>query len=174
MPEPVLYQGNPSLCQSCGPLDNSSPVFIRRAVGSDLQKEGSHNGCLQLRLGGSVWGQPDIWLLVDPWATYQLHINCLEMMAVCLALKTFLTALKGHHSLVRLDKTTVIAYTNHQGSLRSHPLYRMARRLLGKLNQAHAFQGQCSSRRMEATIPVSSNYLVCLQQGWGGPLRLQR
>ncbi len=61
---------------------------------------------------------------------WHLHINCVEMMAVCLALKTFLPALKGHHVLDRSDKTTVVAYINHQGSLRSRPLHRMTRRLL--------------------------------------------
>ncbi len=46
----LLYQGNPSLCQSCGPLDNFSPVSIRRTFGNDLQEEGSHDRRLQLRL----------------------------------------------------------------------------------------------------------------------------
>ncbi len=36
----------------------------------------------------------------------------------------------GHHVLVRSDSMTVVAYINHQGGLRSHSLYRMARRLL--------------------------------------------
>lgn len=40
------------------------------------------------------------------------------MMAVCLALKTFLLALKGQHVLVRLDNTTVVDYINHQGRLK--------------------------------------------------------
>lgn len=66
------------------------------------------------------------------WSIHEqhLHINCVEMMAVCLALKTFLPALKGHRILVRSDNTTVVAYINHQGGLRSCPLYRMTRCLL--------------------------------------------
>ncbi|CAM4610191.1 unnamed protein product [Leuciscus chuanchicus] len=59
-----------------------------------------------------------------------LHINCLEMKAVCLALKAFLSNLKGHHVLVRTDSTSVVAYINHQGGGRSGNLYAMARDLL--------------------------------------------
>lgn len=40
------------------------------------------------------------------------HINCLEMMEVFLALKTFLPAFKGHHILVYSGNTTVVAFIN--------------------------------------------------------------
>ncbi len=66
------------------------------------------------------------------WSTTEqcLHINCLEMLAVLQALKTFLQALRGHHVLARSDSMTVVAYIKRQGDLRSHSPYRMARRLL--------------------------------------------
>ncbi len=66
------------------------------------------------------------------WTTHErcLHINCHEMMAVCLALKTSQPALRGHHVLVRSDNTTMIADISHQGGLRSRPLHRMTWRLL--------------------------------------------
>ncbi len=35
-PGAVLHQGKPSLCQSCGPLDNLLPVSSRRGVGTAL------------------------------------------------------------------------------------------------------------------------------------------
>ncbi len=49
------------------------------------------------------------------------HINCLEMMALFLALKYFLQELRGYHVLVRL---------NHQGGLRSRRLNRLAQQVL--------------------------------------------
>ena len=51
------------------------------------------------------------------------HINCLELLAVSLALKHFLPFLKGQHVLVRTDNTTVVAYVNRQGGLRSCHLH---------------------------------------------------
>ncbi len=49
------------------------------------------------------------------------HINCLEMMALFLALKYFLQELRGYHVLVRI---------NHQGGLRSRRLNRLAQQVL--------------------------------------------
>ncbi len=73
-PGMASYQGRPSLCQSCGPLDDLSSVSSRREVRADLQKEGSYNGCLQLRLGRPVGVQSSVRLLVSPRAAsaYQL------------------------------------------------------------------------------------------------------
>ncbi|GAA6064854.1 uncharacterized protein LOC113526632, partial [Tachysurus ichikawai] len=58
------------------------------------------------------------------------HINCLEMMAVFLGLKHFLPDLGDRHVLVRTDNTAVVSYINHQGGLRSRPLYKLARAVL--------------------------------------------
>ncbi len=58
------------------------------------------------------------------------HINCLEMLAVFLALKNFLAGLRGHHVLVRSDNTSVVSYLNHQGGLRSRPLCKLACQIL--------------------------------------------
>lgn len=57
------------------------------------------------------------------------HINCLELLAVHLALKHFLPWLRGHHVLVRTDNSTVVAYINRQGGLRSPQLHTLAHRL---------------------------------------------
>ncbi len=50
------------------------------------------------------------------WKNHHLswHINCLEMMAVFLALKNFLADLRGQHVLIRSDNTSVVSYINHQ------------------------------------------------------------
>ncbi len=58
------------------------------------------------------------------------HINCLEMLAVFRALKHFLPELRDRHVLVRTNNTAVVFYINHQGGLRSHPLYKLVHQIL--------------------------------------------
>ncbi len=55
------------------------------------------------------------------WTGPQLrwHINCLELLAVRLALSRLRGRLQRKDVLVRTDNTTTIAYINRQGSLRS-------------------------------------------------------
>ncbi|KAL0151133.1 hypothetical protein M9458_053646 [Cirrhinus mrigala] len=66
------------------------------------------------------------------WSGHQLtwHINCLEMLAVFRVLKHFLPDLRDRHVLVRTDNTAVVSYINHQGCLRSRPLYKLAHQIL--------------------------------------------
>ncbi|KAL0183526.1 hypothetical protein M9458_019222, partial [Cirrhinus mrigala] len=59
-----------------------------------------------------------------------IHINCLEMLAVCRALHFFLTDLKGHHVLVRSDSMTMVSYKNRQGGLSSKCLFTLVKGLL--------------------------------------------
>lgn len=47
-----------------------------------------------------------------------------------LALKLFLSLLRGFHVLVRMDSMSVVSYLNHQGGLCSRPLCRLARQIL--------------------------------------------
>ncbi|KAI2654634.1 Uridylate kinase [Labeo rohita] len=55
--------------------------------------------------------EPLIWA----WCGHHLtwHINCLEMLAVFLALKQFLPDLRDRHVSVRTDNTAVVSYINH-------------------------------------------------------------
>ncbi len=94
-----------------------------------------------------------------------------EMMAVSLALKTFLSALKGHHVLVQLHNTTVVAYINHQGGLRSRPLHRMTRRLLLWVQEE-----LLSLRAVHVPVILNQGESQTVQmiQGRGRPLRLRR
>ncbi|KAI2645044.1 ORF V: Enzymatic polyprotein [Labeo rohita] len=66
------------------------------------------------------------------WRGHQLswHINCLEMLPVFQALKHFLPDLRDRHVLVRTNNTAVVSYINHQGGLRSRPLYKLAHQIL--------------------------------------------
>ncbi|KAI2651032.1 ORF V: Enzymatic polyprotein [Labeo rohita] len=46
----------------------------------------------------------------------QWHINCLELLAVLLALRRFRPTLRHKHVLVRTDSTATVAYINRQGA----------------------------------------------------------
>ncbi len=69
---------------------------------------------------------------VGLWTGPQLqwHINCLELLAVWLALRRFRTLLHEKHILVRSDNTATVVYINHQGDLRSRRMSQLARHLL--------------------------------------------
>ncbi len=95
------------------------------------------------------------------WKDHHLswRINRLDMLAVFLALKNFLTDLRGHHVLVRSDNTSVVSYINHQGGLRSRPLCKLAcqillwsqRKLLSpQYRSRHPFETGAEARGMEA------------------------
>ncbi|KAI2663241.1 ORF V: Enzymatic polyprotein [Labeo rohita] len=60
----------------------------------------------------------------------QWHINCLELLAVLLALCRFRPTLRHKHVLVRTDSTATVAYINRQGGLRSRRMSQLARHLL--------------------------------------------
>ncbi len=66
------------------------------------------------------------------WTGPQLHwhINCLELLAVHLALNRLKRRLRGEHVLVRPDNTATVAYINRQGGLRSRRMSQLARHLL--------------------------------------------
>ncbi|KAI2652009.1 GBF-interacting protein 1-like [Labeo rohita] len=116
-------QGNPSLHQNYGPLENLLPVYIRHPF-SRMVITNTYN---------SVWGALCKGRLAfGSWSNLEqnLHIKYLKMMPVFLALKTFLLALKGHHVLVCLDNMMVVAFINRQGGFRSRSLHSLAQRLL--------------------------------------------
>ncbi len=94
-------------------------VRVRQVVTTDASLT-SWGGIHEGRIVNGRWGQH----------LTNLHINYLEMLAVFLTLKHFLPFLKGHHVLVRTDNTTVVAYINRQGALRSLPLHMLARKLI--------------------------------------------
>ncbi len=66
------------------------------------------------------------------WTGPQLHwhINCLELLAVHLALNRLKRRSRGEHVLVRTDNTATGAYINRQGGLRSRRMSQLARHLL--------------------------------------------
>ncbi|XP_051505143.1 uncharacterized protein LOC127412641, partial [Myxocyprinus asiaticus] len=63
------------------------------------------------------------------------HINCLELLAILLALRRFRPLIQGNYVLVRTDSTAAVAYVNRQGGLRSRCMSQLARRLLLRSQQ---------------------------------------
>ncbi len=58
------------------------------------------------------------------------HIDCLELLAVLLALQRFQPLLLGKHMLVRTVNTATVSYINWQGCLRSRCMSQFACHLL--------------------------------------------
>ncbi len=78
--------------------------------------------------GAQCEGKPTFGL----WSEEEsgLHINCLEMLAVCRACHFFLPDIRGHHVLIRSDSRSVVSYINHQGGLVLKRLCTLAKGLL--------------------------------------------
>ncbi|KAI2645907.1 Papilin [Labeo rohita] len=57
-------------------------------------------------------------------------LDCLELLAVFLALRWFHLMLRGEHVLVRMDNMATVAYINRQGGLRSRRMLQLTRHLL--------------------------------------------
>lgn len=52
----------------------------------------------------------------------RMHINLLELQAVCEACKAFLPFIQSHHLIIVSENITIIFYINNQGGARSIPL----------------------------------------------------
>ncbi len=101
----------------------------RSAPGTGLQARCGLHRCLRQGLGGHVFNGLAV---SGVWTGPQLHwhINCLELLAVHLALNRLKRRLRGEHVLVRTDSTATVAYINRQGGLRSRRMSQLARHLL--------------------------------------------
>ncbi len=96
------------------------------------------------------WGATYNWhTLSGVWSGPQLrwHINCLKLLAVCLALSTLRGRLWGKDVLVRTDNTATIAYINRQGGLHSHCMSQLARHLPLWSQKQHSRSVQSGGRR---------------------------
>ncbi|KAL0192323.1 hypothetical protein M9458_010619, partial [Cirrhinus mrigala] len=91
-----------------------------------------------------------------------IHINCLEMLAVCRALHFFLQDLKGHHVLVLSDSMTVVSYINRQGGLSSKRLFTLVEGLLEQTEPGGRF---IRRRRRQLSLPI----VLFEEQGCVGP-----
>ncbi|KAI2650115.1 ORF V: Enzymatic polyprotein [Labeo rohita] len=92
---------------------------LNRLQCSNASKTGWGAVCNRQAASGS-WTGPQL----------QWHINCLELLAVLLALRRFLPMLCDKHVLVRADNVPTVAYINRQSGLRSRRMSQLARHLL--------------------------------------------
>jgi len=87
-------------------------------ITSDASLQGWGAVCKGTRTGGP-WGHPE----------QGMHINCLELLAATLAVKTFLKDLTGMTVLLQLDNQTAVAYINNMGGTVSPQLTDLAKTL---------------------------------------------
>ncbi len=120
--------------KSIRPTPNLHPVVRPFVLWAGVPLEPS----LQARCGlhrclRQGWGATFNGLAVSVvWTVPQLHctFNCLELLAVHLALSRLKRRLRGEHVLVRTDSTATVAYIKRQGDLRSRRMSQLARHLL--------------------------------------------
>ncbi|KAI2655623.1 Transposon Ty3-G Gag-Pol polyprotein [Labeo rohita] len=110
------------------PLDRHYVPTVRSSPGTGVQTHRCHHGCFQDRLGCHLQRAGSFRGLDRPRLFW--HINCLELLAVLLALRRFRPMIQGKHVLVRSDNTATVAYINHQGGVRSFRMSQLARHLL--------------------------------------------
>ncbi len=98
----------------------SDPLFLRAGVALE---QVSRHAVVFTDASATGWGATCNGQAVSGvWTGPQRHwhINCLELLAVYLALGCLKGPLRGKHVLVRTDNTATVAYINRQGGLRSH------------------------------------------------------
>ena len=95
---------------------------LRRSVQIAIQLDASLSGWGAVCKGVSTGG---LWSPQEQ----SLHINCLELLAADLALKSFLKDQKGVTVLLQLDNSTAVAYINNLGGTISPVLTALTRDL---------------------------------------------
>ncbi len=108
----------------------TDPLFLRAGV---LLEQVSRHAVVFTDASSTGWGATYNGHAVSGvWTGPQLrwHINCLELLAVRLALSCLRGRLRGKDVLVRTDNTATVEYINRQGGLRSHRISQLARHLL--------------------------------------------
>ena len=108
-----LEESNVLQGQPLHPIRHAVQVF------TDASKEGWGAHLNEFTARGS-WSVPES----------KLHINYLELKAVFLALREFQNLCVGRIVLVATDNTTVVAYINKEGGMRSGPLCALLWRIL--------------------------------------------
>ena len=108
-----LEESNVLQGQPLHPIKHALQIF------TDASKEG-WGAHLDEHIARGSWSLPES----------KLHINYLELKAVFLALKEFQDLCLGKIVLVATDNTTVVAYVNKEGGMRSGPLCALLWRIL--------------------------------------------
>ena len=126
------------------------PVKHALQIFTDASKEGWGARLNEFTARGS-WSVPES----------KLHINYLELKAVFLALKEFQNLCVGKIVLVATDNTTVVAYINKEGGMRSGPLCALLWRILTWCSQR---QVTLKARHIPGRLNVIADKLPRLGQ----------
>ena len=108
-----LVEDNVLQGQPLHPMDHAIQIF------TDASKEG-WGAHVAGQMAKGTWSRPES----------NLHINVLELKAVLLALRQFKSLVSNKIVLVATDNTTVVAYVNKEGGMRSGALCALLWRLL--------------------------------------------
>ncbi len=162
----------------------SDPSFLRAGV--PLEQVSRH-AVVFTDASATGWGATYNGHAVSGvWTGPQLHwhINCLELLAVCLALSRLRGRLQRKDVLVRMDNTATVAYINRQGGLRSRRMSQLARHLLlwsqkhpRSLRAIHipgVFNRAADERRVETPSPGGSADLGTVWSCSGQPVCISR
>ncbi len=114
------HTGVSSLLQPLdGPCFSTGRGAPRTSVTTDASSTGWGATCNRQAASGLWTGPRLLW-----------HINCLELLAVHLALRQFRPLLLGKHVLVHTDNTAAVSYINRMGGIRSRRMSQLTRHLL--------------------------------------------
>ncbi len=137
----------------------SDPAFLRArsTPGAGIQACCGIHGCLDHRLGSHLQWACSVRRMDGSPNAFPSHINCLELLAVRLALSCLRGRLQGKDVLVHTENTATIAYINRQGGLHSCRMSQLARHLL-LWSQKHlrslrtSTSQECSIRRLTSCL----------------------
>ncbi|KAL0185479.1 hypothetical protein M9458_021176, partial [Cirrhinus mrigala] len=127
------YETASALATRSSPEMGMAPVAAYSACGQTLLSYGPEHVVVHTDASTTGWGAVcNGQAASGSWTGPRLlwHINCLELLAVVLALRRFLPMLRHKHVLVRTDNTATVAYINRQGGLHSRRMSQLARHLL--------------------------------------------
>ena len=139
-----LNESNVLQGQPLHPIKHALQIF------TDASKEGWGTHLNEFTARGS-WSVPES----------KLHINYLELKAVLLALKEFQNLCTNKIVLVATDNTTVVAYINKEGGMRSGPLCALLWRILTWCSQR---QVTLKARHIPGRLNVIADKLSRLNQ----------
>ena len=146
-----LEENNVLQGQPLHPMKHALQIF------TDASKEGWGTHLNEFTARGS-WSVPES----------KMHINYLELKAVFLALKEFQSLCVGRIVLVATDNTTVVAYINKEGGMRSGPLCALLWRILTWCSQR---QVTLKARHIPGHLNVIADKLSRLGQTMVSPPR---
>ena len=136
--------------QNLHPLRHAVQIF----TDASNKRWGAHLGDYTARGG---WSVPES----------RLHINFLELKAVLLALKAFEPLCRGRVVLVATDNTTVIAYINKEGGMRSGSLCALLWRLLSWCNLREiCLRARHIPGRLNVIADKLSRHCQVIQREW--------